>query len=46
MIGFESPDSIDIDFKEEMDKIEELIGKSNFAVYQYLKNNYRKEVEA
>jgi CMP-N-acetylneuraminic acid synthetase len=45
MIGFESPDSIDIDFKEEVDKIEELIGKSNFAVHQYLKNNYSEETK-
>lgn len=45
MIGFESPDSIDIDFKEEVDQLEEIIGKSDSNVYQYLKNNYREEAK-
>jgi CMP-N-acetylneuraminic acid synthetase len=45
MIGFESPDSIDIDFKEEMETIGEIIGKSDSKVYQYLKDNYGEETK-
>jgi CMP-N-acetylneuraminic acid synthetase len=46
MIGFESPDSIDIDFKEEADRFEEIIGKSDSDVYQCLKNTYGERTTA
>jgi CMP-N-acetylneuraminic acid synthetase len=45
MIGFEAPESVDIDFKEDIEQLELLIEKSNSDVYQYLQDNYKRETE-
>jgi CMP-N-acetylneuraminic acid synthetase len=46
VIGFEVPESVDIDFKEEIEQLEELIKESNSDTYRYLKDNYKPEILA
>jgi len=40
MIAFVLPDSIDIDSKDDIDKLEKIIKDSNSNAYKYLKNNH------
>jgi CMP-N-acetylneuraminic acid synthetase len=44
-IGFESPDSIDIDHEEDFKKLEYLIKESNSIIYQYLKKHFKVEFQ-
>jgi len=43
MIGFETPESIDIDYKEDIDKLNTVIKHVHSVVYDFLRNNYKNE---